>query len=555
MPRRCSVRFLSWPEQVLIVFLTASVVGLARGQEPLRSGITVRTLTSANGTPVRIDYDQTSGALYYMTLQGDIYRVDPPLGSQSPRLAYNASAHGISSSALGFAIAPDGRMFVVGSQPRGSLNRGIIARGTPDGAGSHTWSTVARTELYPTSGTAFDHNYNGVVVSPDGADLYVNSGSRTDHGEVQDNGGLFPDEREVSLTSAIFRIPADASDLTLPADEPSLRDLGYLFADGVRNSFDLAFDAIGNLFATENAADRSDTEELNWIREGHHYGFPWRIGTNDMPQQFSDYDPDQDLLLPESSIAVDGGFYRNDPAYPPPPDGVVFTDPIVNLGPDADKYVDETDGTIRDGGGVGTFTPHRSPLGLVFDTRDNLPGEFAGKAFVLSWTSPSDRLLSPFGDEGGDLLMLDLRRQGDGYEAVVERIVRGFSNPIDAVLVGNVIYVLEFGGNRRILEISFGGGVAVDERQVPESVFGLSLYPNPTSSVATITVDGSDAKIVRVEVFDLLGRRVYGRSGAAPMRGAPVLFEWDASMLSPGVYVVRANSGRGSATHRLAVVR
>ncbi len=554
MPRRRLVLPPSLRALVLIVILTGSVAASTRGQEALRIGITVRTLTTASGTPVRIEHDETSGALYFLTLQGDIYRIDPPLGSQAPRHAYGAVDHGIPSNVLGFTIAGDGRMFVVGSSPRGSLNRGVIARGTPDGTGSYAWSTVARTEFYPLSSTAFDHNFNGIVVSPDGADLYVNSGSRTDHGEVQDNGGLFPDEREVPLTSAIFRIPADASDLTLPADEPSLRELGYLFADGVRNSFDLAFDASGNLFATENAADRSDNEELNWIRAGHHFGFPWRIGTNDMPQQFPDYDPDQDLLLPESSIAVDGGFYRNDPAYPPPPDGVVFTDPVVNHGPDAAKYVDETDGTIRDGGGVGTFTPHRSPLGLVFDTNDDLPGEFAGKAFVLSWTSPSDRLLSPFGDEGGDLLQLDLQWNGTDYHAVAERIVRGFNNPIDAVLVGGVLYVLEFGGSRRILEISFSSGTAVDEQDVPKSVVALSVYPNPTWGIATISVDISTREDMRVEVFDVLGRRVYDSFPAATLGRTSIDIAWDASTLPPGVYVVRASSRRGSAAQRLVVV-
>ena len=88
-----------------------------------------------------------------------------------------------------------------------------------------------------------------------------------------------------------------------------------LYAEGVRNSFDLAFAGNGDLFATENSADRDNPEELNWIREGHHFGFPWRMGNLDNPQQFPAYDPSADLLLPSSFNAVRNGFYRNDPDY------------------------------------------------------------------------------------------------------------------------------------------------------------------------------------------------------------------------------------------------
>ena len=36
---------------------------------------------------------------------------------------------------------------------------------------------VLITEKYPLSNTAFDHNFNGIVLSPDQKALYVNSGS------------------------------------------------------------------------------------------------------------------------------------------------------------------------------------------------------------------------------------------------------------------------------------------------------------------------------------------------------------------------------------------
>ena len=57
------------------------------------------------------------------------------------------------------------------------------------------------------------------------------------------------------------------------------------------------------------------------------------------------------------------------PTFPPPPPGVTFTDPIVNLGPDADHYRADN-GSEHDSSDenkpISSFTPHISPLGLAF---------------------------------------------------------------------------------------------------------------------------------------------------------------------------------------------
>jgi len=123
------------------------------------------------------------------------------------------------------AIGPDGTIYVVANTTTnsGSSTFARIMKGVPDGSGGRTWSLLARTEPYPRSKTAFDHVFNGIVVSPDGIYVYVNSGSRTDHGEVQSAGGLFPDMREVALTAKIFRLPANGSNLFLPNDISALR--------------------------------------------------------------------------------------------------------------------------------------------------------------------------------------------------------------------------------------------------------------------------------------------------------------------------------------------
>jgi glucose/arabinose dehydrogenase len=351
----------------------------------------------------------------------------------------------------GLAFGPDGALYVLGNTDEGAATRALIRRGAPADNGMRIWTTVMTTEPYEKSNTQFDHLFNGIVVSPDNRYLYVNSGSRTDHGEVQDSEGAFPNARETPLTSAIFRIPLDAADHVLPNDEAQLNEQGYLFADGVRNAYDMVFAPNGDLIAGDNGPDADYPEELNWLREGQHYGFPWRLGAVDNPQQFPDYDPAQDLRLQPKFFAVKNGFYHNDPDFPAPP--TTFTDPIVNLGPDGDIFK-EADGSVVDmsdsGRNAATFTPHRSPLGLVFDSEEALAEDLKGDLFVLSWGAAEGDLPDP----GRDLLHVELTKHGERYEARVTQLVVGFDRPIDGVLVGKRLYVLDWGGAGAVWEVT-----------------------------------------------------------------------------------------------------
>jgi len=110
------------------------------------------------------------------------------------------------------------------------------------------------------------------------------------------------------------------------------------------------------------------------------------MGGADNPQQFPDYDPANDLLLDSRFIAVQSGAYHNDPTFPPSPTN--FAEPVINLGPDADSFHDPADGSIKDASNLGqtvsTFTAHRSPLGLVFDTAAAMAPPFQLHGFMLS---------------------------------------------------------------------------------------------------------------------------------------------------------------------------
>ena len=113
---------------------------------------------------------------------------------------------------------------------------------------------------------------------------------------------------------------------------------------GFRNTFDLSFDGNGQLFGVENFGERDDPEEINWIREGHHYGFPWRMGGNLNPLLNSPYNAILDSLVNPLSGGFQQSFFADNPNFPGIPGGIIFSSPILNYGPDGEKFKDPNSG-------------------------------------------------------------------------------------------------------------------------------------------------------------------------------------------------------------------
>ncbi len=419
--------------------------------------ISLRSVAKVGGGSVKIAVHPLTGSIYILNPGAGLSQINIDQSNKLEKVANPAEI--IKNANLsGMAFAPDGSLYIVANQTIKSIyTQAIIRKGVANADGKFEWTTFAQTEPYQLSNTYYDHLYNGIIVSSDGQWVYVNAGSRTEHGEVENNAGNFPDTREVALTAKILRLPTSASELLLPNDEAALKEQGYIFADGTRNAFDMEFAPNGDLFAVDNGPDADYPDELNWIREGLHYGFPWRFGTEDNPQRLIDYDPANDLHLQTGFYATDNDLYHNDPGFPQPPSA--FTDPIVNLGPDAAKYRGgdgkEYD-AFEEGKTLSTFTPHRSPLGLVFATDSKIPMQWQSdgdvlSAFVLSWGAAGGTL----SDKGQDLLHMRLTKVGDHYESVTTQIAREFQNPIDAVFIQNRLYVLDFGGDATLWELTF----------------------------------------------------------------------------------------------------
>jgi hypothetical protein len=414
---------------------------------------------------IRLVWDDHGDHMYYSTFDGDIYRIN---GRGDDERVCSSADHGITR--LQGIVFHRGDLYLSGNIElnEGLGTTGVVMRGALQPSGRRVWQPVARTVEHGGAQTTFDHGFNDLVVEPDGEYLLVNSGSRTDHGEVQDNRGHYPGQREVPTTAVIFRLPVDAVDITLTHNEAELAP--YVFARGVRNVYSLAFAPDGHLFGVSNSGDYDHPEDMFWLREGHHYGFPWIMGGVKNPQQFAGWKPDPELnpLLPPLSHAFQVGYFQNDPDFPPVPEHLVVTPAVQNIGPDANYFRDPATGRVekadRVGRTIGTFSPHRSPLGLVFDVEHKLGGEFRGDGFVIGYSGMRGGMSRDFGgadfgaQEGRDLLQLQLfyMEAHDNYVVQVKRLVENFESPTDALLLGNEMYVINYGsGSGSIWKVIF----------------------------------------------------------------------------------------------------
>lgn len=415
---------------------------------PLVSGVSVSVLKYLSFNPVRIIYDSRRKMMYMSSLPGDIYQmpVDDTGNAGEVTLLISASEHNINY--LQGLEYHDNTFYLVGNEDdaanfhgRGRVQKCVI---NPDG--SHTWTHIMTTELYPSSGTLYDHAFAGVCLSRNKDTLFVSSGSRTDHGEVK-NSGPYTGLREVPLTAKIFAFPVHVSDVVLKNDMEYIQSSGFLYADGTRNEFDMAINGLGHLIGLENSGDRDDPEELNWLRKGGHYGFPWRIGGNDTPMQFVPYEAASDKLVPADALARE--IFYNDPAYPSRPAGISFEEPVLNHGPDANWLRNAIDGKMYQGT-VSTFTSHRSPLGLIFDNDSTMAAPYLGKGFMFAYSHKDDPFSGylPKEDGGGDMCLLDLKfdQATQHYSLNTTRLISGLGNITDAAIHENIIYFSELQG-------------------------------------------------------------------------------------------------------------
>jgi hypothetical protein len=538
----------------IFLLISLQVACIIAQPKTTRSDITIKQAGVVGSKTVRIKRDPASGNLYILENNGIIQRVNWTTGGLATlTTVYQTSDHGLNAP-LGMVFGNDGTMYLVGNDSTGQFGTATIVKGVPDSAGSEyrTWSTIAHSVPYP-YGNIYNHRMSGIVLNKQGDSVYVNSGAATDHGEM--HGGF----REVGLTSIILRLPVNGQNILLQNDREWLRSNGFLFAEGIRNTFDLTFGPNGDLFGPDNADDRDDPEELNMLEQGHHYGFPWRIGGNNTPQQYTSYNPHNDPLL--SPNAWGGGSlyttYSNDPGYPPRPDSIIFTEPIPNAGPDADRFRDTTTGAVLDAGNldrtVTTFTPHRSLDGIVFDNDSLLAGNLKGGAFVISFSNSG--LITALGDTSQDLIHIALTKENGLYTAHTTRLISGLNSPLGIEKTGNILYVVETGlqGSNNspklwVITLPVEGVTSVNKSTgIPNKMVLYQNFPNPFNPSTTVRFTLPARSFVVLKVYDLLGRDI-STIVSEELDAGEYSRQWNASAMPSGVYFYRIQTHQTGTT-------
>jgi putative membrane-bound dehydrogenase-like protein len=204
-----------------------------------------------------------------------------------------------------------------------SYNQNVVAMQDTNGDGVQDQSTSIVSNL-----PVGLHQNDGMALGADGY-IYMGLGSTCDACAESSR-----------LSASILRFKPDGSDFSV-------------FASGFRNPYDVAFNAAGDLFATDNGRDKLGVdippEELNHIRAGLNYGWP-------------------DCWEGNSAPACAGR-----------------------------------------AGAVAGFTAHSSVDGLTFYSADNFPPEYRDNAFVAVFGS----YIYPRIERG--VKRVKLTKQGDSY--------------------------------------------------------------------------------------------------------------------------------------------
>ena len=390
----------------------------------------VASFTPADQEPVRIAAHPATGRLYVLGGGGDVYLLDPAAGTkrrvltgadyieQPKRQPLNiplpVDAQWVNSPitlratlCLGLTFDRDGRLYVVANvQVPGKIviNRVALYRTgpvAPDGVPSRPdlWTRFD----YPYGIGGFNHGACRIAQGPDGL-IYLGSGSRTDHGETGDDPSLsrlgeaphpdvpaFPGHAGGEFTACILRF-----------DPARGQQLPEVYSRGNRNPFGFDWDDRGRLIDAENGPMADHPEELNWIRPGKHYGFPYVFGNGEKP----DYP---------------------DAAKPPP--GLVFEPPLKNVGPA---------GLLGDHP-MYSLAPHSAPGGLVFYRTGELPKRYEKSFFLTRFGN-----LVGYNRIGFDLLNVRLEEQDGELVAHTERLLDRLGRPLDVCVSGGKLYVVEY---------------------------------------------------------------------------------------------------------------
>ncbi len=345
------------------------------------------------------------GKVYVLGQNGTIYYLDQQAGAVAPIIkaeSYLEPRQG-DLVALGMTQDAEGRLWFVTNQrvtmegEKFYQNEVIIYRTSQVIDGQPAAPKIWFKTHYHYGVGPYNHGVSTMGFGPDGY-LYVNSGSRTDGGEAGTDSHFYPGG-EVEITAGIWRLDPKAA-------EPKVE----MFVHGIRNAFGFGWDGQGHFFSATNGPDFSSPEELDFVEQGKHYGFPY---------QFSDYP-----VKPHFPYAY----------TPEPPPGLEFIPAVENYGPAAGGSKDHP---------IASFDAHSSPGGMIWCGED-FPAPFAGSFLI----SRFGNLLGPPAcpeDVGFDVLCCRLEKVDGKWQAHMTTALAPLGRPIDLLHNGGAkVLVLEY---------------------------------------------------------------------------------------------------------------
>ncbi len=295
-----------------------------------------------------------SGAVYAMNADGTTERVSATI--ESP---------------LGLAFQPGtNNLYVTG---RAAPTSGAtIYRVLPGGL----LFTVI--ENLPCCLSLIDNQANGLAFGHDGF-LYVGVGSLTDHWEVPPG----------SLDRYAAPQPYEASILRI---NPATREI-EVYAEGIRNPFDLAFDAAGELYATDNGMFTGEGDRVLHIERARHHGFPYWMerGCEECPFQPATLEVVPDLITLPTNTLPRGVTVYTGSQFPSNIFNSLFV-ALWNGTPDGQRIIRVEPRTVPPEAHLPELQFTLSPYD---PTRTPLP--YIPEAFVTGLIRPIDVIMSPDG--------------------------------------------------------------------------------------------------------------------------------------------------------------
>ena len=266
---------------------------LERIELPLNFLVSHRAQLPNEERPTSLTYGP-EGRLFASSMEGNIYAFDS--GGESTLYAQGFHLP------IGLAFRPGSSVLYVAARsfpPAHRPNSGKVTIVRPD----RTQTDIV-TGL-PCCYTTEMHQPNSLAFGPDGK-VYLSIGAMSDHLEPS-----------TALEAAVLRFDPDGGSLER-------------FAGGLRNPYDLSFDADGRLFVTDNGPDYGGPELLYYVEQGAQLRFP---------------------------------YYHDCDFCPQAPPGVEITDPIA------------------------TFIPHGAITGITTYTYNTFPDQYYNSLFVALWSA------------------------------------------------------------------------------------------------------------------------------------------------------------------------